>query len=52
MARAWKNDTETMALASREQERANKAEEMVKDLRKQMKAMQDQINALNKKSAA
>jgi hypothetical protein len=52
LARAALDEQKLLALASVEQERANKAEEANKDLRKQIKAMQDQINALSKKSAA
>lgn len=52
LAKAALSEQETLELASREQARANKAEEDKLDLQRQIKGMQAQIDALTKKGKA
>lgn len=52
LAKAALDDAQLMALASVEQERANRAEERERQLTDQLKAMQAQIDSLTKKGKA
>lgn len=52
LAKAALDEQELLRLASHEQEKAAKSDEENKELKKQMAAMQAQINSLSKKQAA